>query len=156
MLSELAMRSKAHWGYSPAFMDACRAELTYSAAEIGDARRRFAVAERSGTPVGFYALGKASMGSVELEALFVEPGHIRTGVGRALLRHAGAAAVSQGARVLVIQGDPHAAAFYEAAGAVRIGERESTSIPGRLLPLYSLSLGFGEPAAPADARPAAK
>jgi hypothetical protein len=30
-LSALAMRSKAHWGYSAAFMQACRDELTVSA-----------------------------------------------------------------------------------------------------------------------------
>jgi GNAT superfamily N-acetyltransferase len=151
MLSELAMRSKAHWGYSPAFMDACRAELTYSAAEIEDTCRTFAVAEHSGEPIGFYALGKISMAEVELEALFVEPDHIGTGAGRALMRHAMAEAARRGAGILVIQGDPNAAAFYEAIGAVRVGARESASIPGRMLPLYSVRLDSVERAAPSDA-----
>ena len=41
---------------------------------------------------------------------------------------------------MVIHGDPHAAAFYEASGAVEIGRVESQSIPGRLLPLYEIDL----------------
>lgn len=147
MLSELAMRSKAYWGYPPAFMDACRAELTYSAAEIEDPLRVFAVAERSGEPIGFYALGKISMAEIELEALFVEPDHIGTGAGAALVRHAMAEAARRGAGTLVIQGDPNAASFYEAIGGVRIGVRESTSIPGRMLPLYSVRLDSVEAAA---------
>lgn len=149
MLSELAMRSKAHWGYSPAFMAACREELTYSAAQVEGADYTFAVAERSGEAVGFYALGKVSAAEVELEALFVEPAHIGTGVGRALLRHAVAKAVRRGADTLVIQGDPNAAAFYEAAGCARVGSRESASVPGRRLPLYSLRLDSGRVAAAA-------
>lgn len=140
MLSELAMRSKAHWGYSPSFMEACREELTYSGTQLGDADHTFAVAERAGQLAGFYALGKVSAAEVELEALFVEPAHIGSGVGRALMGHAVAEAARRGADTLVIQGDPNAAAFYKAAGCVRVGARESASIPGRMLPLYSLRL----------------
>lgn len=149
LLSELAMRSKAHWGYPPAFMAACRDELRYSAAQIGSARYTFVIAERAGEPAGFYALDKASTTEVELEALFVEPACIGTGIGRALLRHAVAEATRQGAATLVIQGDPNAAAFYEAAGAVPLGARESGSIPGRMLPVYSLRLDSGRAAAAA-------
>ena len=41
---------------------------------------------------------------------------------------------------LTILADPNAAAFYERAGAVRIGEAPSDSVPGRLLPLYEVRL----------------
>jgi len=34
LLSNLAFRSKAHWGYSDEFMAACRDELTYSSEKI--------------------------------------------------------------------------------------------------------------------------
>jgi hypothetical protein len=44
-----------------------------------------------------------------------------------------------GARTLVIQGDPNAAAFYAAAGALLVGERPSASSAGRALPLYELA-----------------
>jgi hypothetical protein len=34
----------------------------------------------------------------------------------------------------------HAACFYEQVGAVRIGDRKSASVAGRMLPLYRLEL----------------
>src|SRR5262245_20710052 len=34
MLSDLALRSKAYWGYEPRFLAACRAELTVHAGDI--------------------------------------------------------------------------------------------------------------------------
>ena len=41
---------------------------------------------------------------------------------------------------IIIQADPNAARFYESVGAEVCGERESASIPGRMLPLYQLHL----------------
>jgi predicted N-acetyltransferase YhbS len=75
-----------------------------------------------------------------LNKLFIEPRHIRSGVGRALLAHAIAEARRRGAGRLTILADPNAAAFYERAGAVRIGEAPSDAVPGRLLPLYEVRL----------------
>ena len=57
-----------------------------------------------------------------------------------LLAHAIAEARRRGAGRLTILADPNAAAFYERAGAVRIGEAPSDAVPGRLLPLYELRL----------------
>ena len=70
----------------------------------------------------------------------VEPRHIRSGVGRALLAHAIAEARRRGAERLTILADPNAAGFYERNGAVRIGEAPSDAGPGRLLPLYEVRL----------------
>jgi hypothetical protein len=72
-----------------------------------------------------------------LNKLFIEPRHIRSGVGRALLAHAIAEARRRGAGRLTILADPNAA---ERAGAVRIGEAPSDALPGRLLPLYEVRL----------------
>lgn len=137
-LSALAIRSKAVWGYSDAFMAACRAELTLAPDDIA-ARPTF-VAEHGGRVVGFYALGPLGDGRVELDMLFVEPDAIGAGHGRALIEHARRTARESGYATMVIQGDPHAARFYEAAGATRVGERPSRSIPGRALPLFELVL----------------
>ena len=49
-------------------------------------------------------------------------------------------ALELGARRMVIQSDPFAEDFYLAMGAIRTGERASRSIPGRVLPLMSLTL----------------
>jgi GNAT superfamily N-acetyltransferase len=138
VLSALAYRSKAYWGYTAAFMAACRAELTYDPAAVGSLC--VGVAERRGTVVGFYALGRCRRAVIELEALFVDPGHIGTGCGTVLLRDAVAQAARLGAHRLFIQSDPHAVGFYRAAGAVQVGERPSSSMPGRRLPLLFLAL----------------
>lgn len=136
-LSALAFHSKAHWGYSKAFMDACRDELTYPPEQL--AAGGFQVAERDGAVIGFYGLVKISPDTLELEAMFVDPDSIGQGVGRALMAHALEAFAASGLARLVIQADPHAAAFYERAGGVLIGERPSDSIEGRMLPLYEIS-----------------
>lgn len=139
-LTGLAMRSKAYWGYSEAFMAACRRELTVHSRDLLRGDRHCRLATREGRIVGFYALERLPDGDFELEALFVEPGHIGSGIGRMLMDHAIETATREGATQLIIQGDPNAAAFYAAAGGKRIGERESGSIPGRFLPVYSISL----------------
>src|SRR5688572_8465964 len=73
LLSELALRSKAHWGYSPEFIEACRAELSYREEQLRSKHMRFVVLESAGIVIGFYALARQSGQVVELEALFVEP-----------------------------------------------------------------------------------
>jgi len=133
-LSDLAVRSKAHWGYSTDFIDACRDELTYTPDQIEDPGFTFIVAQLTGLLVGFYALEKLSACKFDLNALFVDPEHIGTGVGRALIAHARNVATQHGATQVVIQSDPHAQAFYEHIGAEYHGQRESDSIPGRNLP----------------------
>jgi GNAT superfamily N-acetyltransferase len=139
-LSDLALRSKALWGYSPEFLDACRDELTYTAEQIADPERSFAVAELGGVVAGFYQLEGLSRAEPELGALFVDPAKIGRGIGRLLLRHAEREARERGAAALVIQSDPYALGFYIAEGAVVTGWRESGSIAGRFLPLLWLSL----------------
>lgn len=146
-LSDLASRSKAHWGYAPGFIEACRGELTYSAEQILDPQHFFAVAEVAGELVGFYALEARPDAEFELGALFVEPKWIGCGLGRKLLDHARQIAAARGGRVLSIQADPNAVDFYSAAGAVVTGERESGSIPGRLLPTLSMNLSNSRPSA---------
>jgi len=137
-LSELAFRSKAHWGYAPDFMQACRAELSVPLEAI-EAGRVF-VAEDAAGIAGVCALAPLDARRLDLSHLFVEPGRLRAGVGRALLAHAVAAARALGALRLQIQGDPHATGFYVACGARQVGELASGSIPGRVLPLFELAL----------------
>lgn len=138
-ISALAMRAKAHWGYSDAFMEACRDELSYPPEEV--AAGGFQVAVQGDTILGFYALVKISPTAMELDALFVDPPAMGRGCGRALMDHALArCAEDMEITRLVIQADPNAAAFYERAGAVLIGERPSDSIPGRTLPLYEIEV----------------
>lgn len=143
LLSGIAFRSKAYWGYSAEFMEACREELTYSPDMLNN--HRFFVAteiqESSGkVTLGFYGLVQLSESTVELEALFLDPAHIGRGVGRLLYEHALVEAKKSGAQRLTIQSDPFAKDFYLKVGATLIDEKESGSIPGRFLPLFSVDL----------------
>ncbi|WP_307814585.1 GNAT family N-acetyltransferase [Glycomyces sp. YM15] len=131
LISDLAMRSKAHWGYSAEFLEAIRDELTYSPQVC--ASGTLVVAERSDRLVGFYHLIE-SVPESRLESLFIDPPAIGTGVGRALLQRALLAAEGIGARTVTLEADPNAASFYARFGAVRTGEIPSESIPGRMLP----------------------
>jgi GNAT superfamily N-acetyltransferase len=140
LLGELALRSKAHWGYSSEFLAAVQAELSYNENQLRSERMRFFVLEHEGRPVGFYALARQSETQIELDALFVEPEYIGKGLGRQLIEHAKSVAAAMGATQLVIQGDPNAEHFYRAAGGVLTGTRESGSIPGRLLPTFAIEL----------------
>jgi GNAT superfamily N-acetyltransferase len=141
-LSDLALLSKAHWGYSQGFLDACRAELTVDPAQISSDRYQYFAAAEGDVIVGFYALERLSDDDYELEALFVAPDHIGTGVGRMMMIHAKRMLSQCGAARLIIQGDPNANQFYMAAGGRQVGTRASASIPGRLLPLFEIAIGI--------------
>ncbi|SBT52342.1 GNAT family N-acetyltransferase [Micromonospora auratinigra] len=138
-LTELALRSKAHWGYDEAFLTRCRAELTLTPADV--TARQVTVAERDGRVVGLAVLA-GDPPELELDMLFVDPPAIGTGVGRVLFRHAAATARAAGARSLRIEADPGAVPFYRRVGAVPAGTSVSPST-GRELPLlrYNLSAG---------------
>jgi GNAT superfamily N-acetyltransferase len=143
-LSALALRSKGHWGYDAAFLDACREELTLRDDRL--AARRTVVAELpDGRIVGFRTLeGRPPVG--ELGMMFVDPDAIGRGIGRALIADLLAEARASGFRLITIDADPHAEAFYLAQGAVRVGATPSGSIPGRVLPRLELRLSPDAPA----------
>ncbi|MFF2351718.1 GNAT family N-acetyltransferase [Kitasatospora sp. NPDC058115] len=136
-LSALALRSKAHWGYDAAFIEACRAELTLHPERIGPDRT--AVAEDDGRVLGFVTLtGEPPEG--ELGMLFVEPAVIGRGIGRRLMEHLRAEATALGFARITFGADPNAEPFYLAVGAVRTGTTPSGSVAGRELPLLTLHL----------------
>ena len=55
-------------------------------------------------------------GEAELDDLFVDPDWMRRGIGLALVHDAGRLASEAGCSVLAVTANPHAAAFYLAAG----------------------------------------
>ena len=136
-LSDLAYRAKAHWGYDNDFMEACRNELTYSESDFP--LFYFGVLEDP-MILGFYALDIQTKDKIEMTALFVEPKYIGQHYGKALMNHAKIQAKVFGAKELFVQADPNAEAFYLAMGGQRNGQKESESIPGRMLPLIRYTL----------------
>ena len=138
VLSALALRSKAYWGYDADFLAACRDDLTLTADDIETSTVYLIDGEAS--PLGFYRLLLHDDGVAELDALFVEPAAMGQGVGKRLWRHAVATAAHLGCSEMVWQSDPQAEGFYLALGGQRAGESESTVVPGRLLPLMRFQL----------------
>jgi predicted N-acetyltransferase YhbS len=117
-LTELVRRSKAVWGYTQEALDGWRDELTIRPGDV--ARRRVVVADEGGVVAGVATLdGAPPEGGLGL--LFVEPGRLRQGVGRALYRHVLAEAGRLGFQRLAIAADPHAVPFYRAMGAESAG-----------------------------------
>jgi GNAT superfamily N-acetyltransferase len=157
-ISELAIRSKAHWGYDDAFIDASREELTIPPDRIVARRTQVVVSGGGadgvgGTPVEGSDAGPLPAGRIlgfgtiegeppagELGMLFVDPDFIGRGVGGALFSHLAATATALGFHRLTIASDPNAEPFYLSKGAVRIGGVPSGSVPGRTLPLLALAL----------------
>lgn len=130
-LSDLCLRSKAVWGYDAAFMAACRPELTMRPMDLE--RTELQIAEAEGQMLGMVQI-RVSAQEGQLLKLFVDPGHLRSGVGSRLLTWALARARQLGAVRLAVEADPGAEAFYRRHGAQRAGQVASGSIPGRMLP----------------------
>jgi GNAT superfamily N-acetyltransferase len=82
------------------------------------------VAEVAGSSMGFAAILPREDGDFELDALFVEPGAWRQGIGRALVEHCAAAARAAGAESLHVVGNPHAESFYSVCGFKMLGTKQ--------------------------------
>ncbi|MGE5335577.1 MAG: GNAT family N-acetyltransferase [Nitrososphaerota archaeon] len=139
-LTTLIRRSKAHWGYDAALLDAWRPDLTLDRETIARDPVYCAEDTESGIVLGvshFYGLNSEE---VYLDHLFVEPASIGQGVGSALWRHAIEQARAAGARSIVFGADPHARPFYERMGAVVVDWRESSIVPGRRNPYLRFDL----------------
>ncbi len=132
-LSELALRSKAHWGYDAEFLERVRPLLTFQERDLLGAGVRV-LASAHGA-VGVYRVSGTPPAG-ELEDLWLEPELIGQGWGRRLLEDALALAAELGFSSLVIEAEPHAEGFYARLGATEVGERRSPS--GRTLKLLEL------------------
>ena len=120
-LTDLCMRSKAVWGYTPEMLEAFRAELTVSE-------------EDAATDVIVVADDIRGIAGVVQVAIDGEPMRLGEGTGQMMYVWACRVAQDAGATDLVIDCDPDAKGFYLRMGAEQDGEAESPSISGRMLP----------------------
>ena len=145
ILTELCIRSKAHWGYDSGFMAAAARLLRIREAQIGAGGVLTARLESGGPPCGVAVIVPLRRpGWCELSHLFVAPERLGLGIGRALFQAATALAAESGATRISILSDPNAAAFYEKRGARRCGEAPSSVAPDRMLPLFEFAITPGE------------
>jgi ribosomal protein S18 acetylase RimI-like enzyme len=133
LLSALAMRAKAHWGYSAATLEGWRSELDVSANDVHEEPTFIAMV--GAEVAGFYSL-RPSHASWELDNLWVLPEFMHQGIGRALLSHALETAARSGASEVTVDADPNAESFYLESGALRLGEVSAPidGQPGRVRP----------------------
>ena len=133
LLSALALRAKAHWGYPREALEGWRSQLAISAEQIRGKPTFVAVVR--GEVAGFCSLLR-SRAACELDNLWVAPEFMHRGIGRALLHHALETAARAGAAELTVDADPNAEAFYLECGAIRRGQVPAPipGHPGRVRP----------------------
>ena len=137
-LSDLIFRAKAAIGYDDAFMEAVRQDMLVTREDMEG--RELWVAEHE-TVLGCGSLALLPDGaSGEIKTMFVEPGVKRGGIGTLLLLHLFARAQSHGLSRLELEAEPTAVPFYEKHGFSVFGDKPSTIIEGRSLPLMERAL----------------
>lgn len=138
-LSEIAIRSKAYWGYPPDFIEACRAVLTYTPEMLAE-RPFFVIEDEGGQAQGMASLTPVDDAEIWIEDLFIAPEAIGKGCGGQLWRYLIEQARAGRYTYVMVEADPNAEAFYTRMGMIRVGERESGLQTGRMLPLLRLDL----------------
>jgi len=138
VLTDLCLRSKAHWGYPKTYVDLYTPALIVTSEYIEN-NACFVAVNSTGAIVGFSAL-VITPPPANIEFLFVEPGVIGGGVGRTLLTHTLDHARNSGCTQVEVESDPHALIFYQRMGGIHFGDKPSTVIAGRLLPMLRFEL----------------
>jgi len=141
LLTAIAVRSKAYWGYDEEFMASAREVLEFRASEFLPDFHVY-ILEVEGRPAGFCSLSPVNEETIRLNDLFIEPGQIRKGYGKQLWDYSMKLARSLGFKKIVLASDPNAEPFYIRLGAVRVGEVASPyrSDPNRKRPVMEFVL----------------
>ncbi|HYE83078.1 MAG TPA: GNAT family N-acetyltransferase [Clostridia bacterium] len=137
ILSELALCSKAYWGYDAGFIEVCRDALTISEKYI--ASNYVYVLEDGSGIAGFFSM-VAGDEENELDNMFILPEYIGKGYGRLLWDKLIELAKEIGIVEFTIVSDPYAEEFYRRMGALRIGEVDSNVQKDRKLPLMKVTI----------------
>jgi len=136
-LTNIALTSKAHWGYSKELIESWRSDLTISSKMIEEMMVYKIVVNNH--VVGFYALNQPKENAIELEMLFILPKFIGQGIGKKLLLHSIKNSRELKVDSMTLLADPNAVPFYKSQGFVIIDKKES-SIPNRFLPIMQKDL----------------
>lgn len=132
-LTELQRRASLHWEAYREHLLAHPEVVELPLEQIADGLAR--VAEVDGDVVGFAVLFRPVQGACELDGLFVEPGRMGFGVGRALIEDAAQIARERGATRIEVVANPEAAGFYERVGFIGAAEVPTRFGPARRMRL---------------------
>ena len=136
-LTELTIRSKAHWNYGDDQINKWLPDLTITTSSIAD-NFLYKLVNDNGI-LGYYSLIHHSDTVVKMDNLFIEPSCIGQGYGSVLLEDAFQRARLLEYQKMTLDADPHAAAFYLKRGFKVVGQLP-TSIEGRFLPIMERKL----------------
>lgn len=137
-LSDLALRSKAYWGYDESFMKDAVEDLTLNPIHISNGMV-YVYEDNGDKVIGYYAF--SAQDTPEMIALFVEPSFIGKGIGLQLWKHALQFANNQAWPKFDVVADPFAAEkFYLKVGCKQVGEFQSPVREDRKLPLLEYKL----------------
>ena len=136
-LSNLALRSKAHWGYSEEFIEACRPHIYVDKDYIE--KWPVVVGVLNEKIIGFFSL-KSIGEENRLDNLWIEPKFIKYGYGKILFNEAVKYARELEWNYFRLAGEPDAVLFYEKMGAALIGEIQSRLREDLFLPHMEIKI----------------
>tara|TARA_R110000787_G_scaffold3540_3_gene13795 strand:+ start:3670 stop:4128 length:459 start_codon:yes stop_codon:yes gene_type:complete len=135
VLTNIAIESKAYWGYTNEQIESWREDLTVTSIMFEESNIFKYVIDHE--IAGFYILERANIRISILQFLFISPNHIKKGIGNQLLQHVIEYCKRGSSAILNVLSDPNAESFYAKYGFEVIALRES-SISGRFLPVMEL------------------
>jgi ribosomal protein S18 acetylase RimI-like enzyme len=137
VLSEIARKSKAKWGYPEEWLDLWNDVLQISADHIS----RYPTYKLlvNGGIIGFCSL-EIDQSSIEVLHLWVLPKHGRRGYGSDLLSFCLSHHLTDNIRIVKVESDPNAVPFYEKFGFKTLRQIDSTP-KGRKLPYMEVNAG---------------
>jgi GNAT superfamily N-acetyltransferase len=133
-VNALVARSKAYWNYPQDYLSRAIPLLQITPLYLS-ANFCFEVVTSSNELVAFFSLSE-SHPRVVIDNLWVEPLHIRQGIGTAVVRFILEFARARGWQRLWVLPDPPAEYFYQALGFADTRERIASRVPGG--PVFSV------------------
>jgi len=135
LLPGIVVAAKGHWGYPQAWLAAWGDRVRIPPEYV--VHNEVWLAAADGQIAGFYGLKlEGDLGI--LDHLWVIPGRIGLGHGRALFEHAVQRAVVRGATFLEWESDRNAVPFYQRMGGRRL--RETRTAMEHLLPVMGMGI----------------
>jgi len=147
MLTNLSFASKRYWKYDESYISQWHDELTITPLYIK--KNIVYILTNDNSIIAYYSLVENKKDLIIdnidiekgwwLEHMFILPTYIRKGNGKKLMNHLKNKCRSIKIEKINIFVDPHAVGFYKKMGCTFVRMSQS-SIPGRMIPIYSLSI----------------
>ena len=136
-LTQLTIRSKSYWDYTPEQIEKWRDELTITTDYIN--QNHVFILVDGDDLIGYYSFILVDQILVKLDNFFIDPEFIGMGFGKKLMLCLFAQVKERGMTKITLDSEPNATAFYQKLGFTTIGKLPS-SIENRYLPIMMIDL----------------